>query len=306
MTLVHCEYFPDLRDILATRLVAEGFKVEADLDALLVQYLKVGQRRIQQRCRGVKWSSDLRAREATLSAPIRNVLAEIERASVAGDDLNPYLSRTLNRDKDADFNDLQFNDWGIKHLHLGDALEAPGVVKGTKELLFVIHGEEVLHFIDVGDHKDWADDDLFLIIESNWPELLADALLPGVSADTGGEFASGTFKPEDRLRLRRARIGTATVGATGMVYAPVGAGQMMDGTNFEVRELADRILDRVHRLEVAHKAQGDEIAAKIALKTGAEALPELCLKLLSVNANDLVVVVVETQSGQQVCSPSPS
>ncbi len=40
--------------------------------------------------------------------------------------------------KNAGSNDLQFNDWGMKHMHMGEVFEAPGVIKGTKELLFVM------------------------------------------------------------------------------------------------------------------------------------------------------------------------
>src|ERR1700678_2827921 len=81
MTAVHCDYFRDLRDILATRLSADGFQVETqdDHDTLLVRFLNVAQRMIPTQARRVKWSSELRGRELSLDPTVRKVLAEIER-----------------------------------------------------------------------------------------------------------------------------------------------------------------------------------------------------------------------------------
>jgi hypothetical protein len=223
---------------------------------------------------------------------LRRALANIEQSALKGEDLNPYLSRQLVKKKDAGSNDPQFNDWGIKHMHLGEVFEAPGVIKGTKDLLFVMVTNDALYFIEVGDHCDWADDRLFAIVETNWPELLADAVLPDV-------FDADVFTPEQRLKLRK-NCNILTVGPSGRTYASVGGGQMGSGLNSRIREHADHILNRLHTLEEAHKSQGAEIGAKLAQQTG-NMPAELYLKLGSIEADD-AVVVIETQTGIRIVS----
>jgi hypothetical protein len=297
---VHCNYFADLRGILVTKLGSYGFKVEptADTEAVLLRYYNVEQRRVRPQPRPVRWSNELRTREAALAPDVRRALATIEQSSTTGNDLNPYLSRqVVGKKKNARRYDPQFNDWGIKHMHLGEVYAEPGMIEGTKELLFVMVTDDALHFIDVGDHEDWADDHLFAIVETNWPELLADALLPGVSSD--GSVGS-VLTPEARLMLRE-KFTLATVGPSGRVYSAVGGGQVTTGLNFEVRRRADHVLRRLHELEQAHKSQGDEIAAKLAPRAGT-ALTELRLRLESLNPEDDEAIVLESTTGLRIVS----
>jgi hypothetical protein len=295
---VHCDYFADLRDILAAKLAADGFKVEpsADAETVLVRYLNVQQRRVDLRPRGVQWSKELRAREASLPANLRRALTNIEQSSLRGEDLNPYLSRdVVGKKKNARRSDPQFNDWGIKHMHLGEVYAEPGMIEGTHELLFGMVTNDALYFIEVGEHGDWADDRLFAILETNWPELLADAALPDVSRADDDGFVYLRPTEAQRLELRKKGLTIATIGPRGKAYAPVGGGAMMNGLNFEVAQYADHILNRLHQLQEAHKVQGAEIGAKLAQKTGS--MPtELHLKLDSIDDDD-AVVVVDAQTG---------
>lgn len=285
--MVHCDYFADLRRSLAAQLVADGFAVNPtdDAEAVLLKHLNIQQRRIGERVRTVAWSRELGAREPTLSPKHRAVIGTIERASVKGENLNPYLSRRLVRDKDADFADSMDNDWGMKHMHLNDIEESPGVIRGVNDLLFVIARDETLYLIDVGVHGDWAKQRLFEIVESNWPDLFAHALLQGVTGDS--------FSEEARLVLRK-KFSMGTTTSSGNVYVAPGGGQMANGLNMEIRIAADAILNRLSALEKAHKAQGDEIAASIRHKTGKQ-LSEVHLQLCEVAGNS-EVTVRETQT----------
>jgi hypothetical protein len=76
---VHCDYFADLRELVATKL-ADGFAVDPadDTDDVLIRYLNVRQRRIVAQPRSVRWSTELRAREASLAANLRRALANID------------------------------------------------------------------------------------------------------------------------------------------------------------------------------------------------------------------------------------
>lgn len=294
MVLVHCNYIEDLRSLLVAKLIADGFKAEPsdDVDALLIRYLNVEQRRIRQLPRSVHWSKELQSKRGSIPAPLRRGIASIEKAAVKGEDLNPYLSRQLIRKKDADSSDPQFNDWGMKHMHLGEVFESPGVVKGTKEILFVIVRDDGIYFIDVGKHGDWTDDGLFAVVETNWPELFAHAVLKNVS---GGP----TWSPAARAKMHKKFVITTT-GPSGQIYGPIGGGAATSGLNFHLRRAADGILNRIHRLEEAHKAQGDQIAPKLAQK-GGKTLTEVHLKLESIDEDD-EVIVREIQTNTRIAS----
>jgi len=288
--LVRCDYLGDLRRLLSARLVADGFAVDAgdDAEAVLLKYLNVQQRGIPPGARQVQWSRELRTREPSLPPNLRAVIDTIEQASVRGENLSPYLSRRLVRAKDADFTDPLDNDWGMKHMHLGDAEESPGVIKGTRELLFVIVRADTLYLIEVGKHGDWVSQRLFDIAESNWPELFAHAAMNGISGDN---------LSEETRRVLRKKFAMGTTVAGGKVYIAPGGGQAASGLNFELRRVADQLLNRIHALEEAHKSQGEEIAAKIERKTG-RSLGELHLQLHDVAAGgEITVVEVQTNIG---------
>src|SRR5262249_519795 len=152
---------------------------------------------------------------------------------------------------------------------------------------------DLVYFIEVGEHGDWADDRLFAIVETNWPELLAHAACSDDVTD------ADVFTPDQRLGLRKRFI-TLTVGPSGRAYTPVGGGEVGSGLNLEVRRRADHILNRLHALEKAHKVQGAEIGAMFAQQTG-NMPAELHLKLHSIEADD-AVVVIEKQTGIRIVS----
>jgi hypothetical protein len=285
---VHASFSNDLRELLAAKLVSDGYEVAPteDLDAVLVKFLNVQHRRIPPRRRGVVWSKELRTKGPTLTADQRAALARIEAASMAGADMNPYLSRRLVRS--AAFNDMLLNDWSIQHMHLGDGLNAEGLVRGTKELLFVIAKADTLYYVNVLDHAAFSDDQLFTIAETNWPHLFQHVALKS-ALGLEREVSSA-----ERAELRAAGINVFTVGSSGTVFAPAGGGSVTTGTSISVRRAAMHLLDEMRRREKDCHEHSEPIAKKVAEKTG-KALTELHLKLEM--ADDGKIRIVETQTG---------
>lgn len=291
---VSCDFYSDLRRVLMKKLDELGYFIgdEADTDAALVSFLNVCMLRIRPRPRSVRWSNSLKSRKVKLPQEILRPIEQIEEASIRGVDLNPYLSRRLVRDKKAAFIDFQFNDWGMKHLHLGESLESPGVIMGTSQLLFIIERTATLYFIEVGSHQDWAEQELFEIVVREWPELFESWRMRGV---TGLEYGNPTS--DQRKGLRSAKITTATQSEDGRVYSAPGGGQLANGCNLHVRIQADSMLYRLHAIEEIYKGNGSKIASLIAEKTG-QTLKELRLELI-----DLVnfePVIIELQTGIQL------
>lgn len=290
---VSCDFEADLRKVLLARLDGLGFCLGEGVstDEILVSFLNVSLLQISPGPRNVRWSKALMSRRLTLPQHLLRPIEQIEMASIRGEDLNPYLTRSLTKKKNAAFKDFQFNDWGMKHLHLGETKESPGVIKGTDELLFIIERPTTLYFIEVGSHQDWADQRLFEIVAREWPELFEGWRLRGV---IGMEHENPT--PDERKRLRSGNVTTPTQSNDGTVFAPPGGGQLANGCNLRVRLQADSILDRLNSLEEAYKGNGEMIAALLFEKSG-QAISEVHLVLVDLNNSE--PVILEAQTGIQ-------
>ncbi len=292
---VSCDFNSDLRRVLLTKLDKLGYSIgnETNADAVLVSFLNVCMLRIWPHPRSVRWSSSLESRKQALPSDLLRPIEKIAEASVRGADLNSYLSRALVRDKKVAAIDFQFNDWGMKHLHLGESFESPGVIKGTPELLFIIERPTTIYFIEVGTHKDWAKQELFEIVVREWPELFECWRFRGV---TGLEYGNPTAGL--RKKLRSAKITTPTQTSDGAVYSATGGGQLTNGCNLHVRIKADSMLERINALEEAYRGNGSKIASLIAEKTG-QTVAELCLEL--VDLDNFEPVIIEIQTGIRLC-----
>jgi hypothetical protein len=284
----------DLRDILATQLANDGFKVapDDDHDTLLVRHLNVAQRRIQAHPRPVLWSKELRAREADLPKEIQEALQRIQVASWHGKDLTPYLSRKIvGNKKDADFTDHSVSEWAIHHLHLGAGLARDGKIKGTNELLFAVACDDALYFIDVLDHGSFAEQRLFDIVVANWPDLFERYRVPTIVL---GRDPTQRTSAEDRAVARRNGINAMTMGPDGCAYVSPGGGIATNRSSSWPREQADRILDAIEAEYGQCLAHAQEIAGKIFVATGRK-LDVLDLKLIHIGDGALKILETQTQ-----------
>jgi len=179
---------------------------------------------------------------------VRKVLQEIAR----GEDLRPRLSKLtmsfydetptsgqLHKRQDLD---LLLNDWGIHHLHLGEA-QVGTFSNRSKNLLFVSFVGANAYVIDVLPHNDWVNERLLKVIAENWPG--DDA---GVIFEAKGIV--GLAEPvaaASRRGLRGAGV-SVLFEYNGTVYLPRG-GLTTGGTSMHVGMRAMQDLNYIWRIE---------------------------------------------------------
>ena len=260
VVLVEADFLADLRRIVLARLTAEGYGADATLgtEALLWNLLKVQHRRIEKHPRGVEWSSALRRRQPTMAADILAALGRIVIAAESGDDLNPFLSRDLASDKAFKREDMMLNELGVQHLHLGEGVDARGLVTGRDELLFAYVAEEVVHFIEVFDHKSFGDEDAFRIAQENWPQLF-EGRRSGIAPSRDPQ----PITPEQRKVLRSKHANVMVTATDGSLFFPPGGGITSSGMSPNILSTSDRMLDRLQELERWCKANGTLLADRV-------------------------------------------
>lgn len=211
----------DLGEFFAIQLTLGGYEFPRDEDAwgLAALYYALRMRTISRRSRVVHWSAELQAKRVILAADTSLALNTIEAESLAGEDLNPRMSR---RQNDVECHNDLFNDWGILHLHLGARSPRTGeLARGTSNLLFVVVREDAIYFVDQRSHGAFSDDDLGLIeiIHRNWPELIAHA------RTEDQDPTDPTVSPGRALvKLRKAGFIVPTVLSDGACYIVPGGG----------------------------------------------------------------------------------
>lgn len=146
---------------------------------------------------------------------LRPGLSVLEDRIRRGESLFPHLSRQI---FDATRQDGMLFDWGIHHLHLGvvPSRKDPRLVEGTKEVVYAILGEDVAHFLVVGDHGRWADVELLRMVKAEFPNLFNGRELKGI-------HAGRTISEKERLQLRAAGA-MVPVEIEGILYVPPGGG----------------------------------------------------------------------------------
>jgi hypothetical protein len=249
---VEAHFLDDLRRLLLRALDHAGFKVpgQPDVSRLALMYFEVSRRRIKPQPREVLWSTDLLRRQ--LDDATRAALEGIAADSRAGLDLNPRQSRFYDQ---ADFTDLLFNDWGLLHLHLRS--------KGARDVLIVAVRDDALYFVDIAVAHRFNGPELLDVVNTNWPELLADAVNPSVKG-----LARPQPEPPERKELREAGIMTPVQLSDGTTLMGPGGGYSTAGFGFESRRLADNLLQWTADNERWCKANPERIASVMAKASG--------------------------------------
>ena len=146
-----------------------------------------------------------------------------------GEDLNTHLSSRIT---DPTKPDGLLDHWGIKHLHLGKAIDArTSRIERTKNVLLCRIDENNVYFIKVAPHglgvdEPWYEKELLEIIHKNWPESIEFAKVRGAES-----VEPQVEDKEDIRALRHANLVTMMAMQDGTVYMPPGFGTTGDGTN---------------------------------------------------------------------------
>ena len=149
----------------------------------------------------------------------------------------PFLTDRVN---DTEKTDWLLWDYAIHHLHLSQKPGKSGFVKRSDWLLFAIVSDDDVYFVDVRPHRDhgfeWVRQDLLEIVHRNWPALIEDRVLHGVS----GETITDAEKKE--LRRKRANV---VHEIAGNAIAPLGWGMTADGHSALCRFLAAKLIHEI-------------------------------------------------------------
>jgi hypothetical protein len=183
--------------------------------------------------RTLKISRELLSKLAT--CPSRDAFYEILYNAGEGKDLNPYQSKGA---FNSDVHDCLFNDWGIHHLHLSNTKKKPTdfFYDRSDYLVFVRFTDDTVYFLDIQRHKEndvWSKRDFLRIIQRNWPESIADKVVPGVQWDPDlNDNEIGTLRKKGYL---------FGVNIDEKAYLLLGHGQMSSGDNFMATTMADNL-----------------------------------------------------------------
>ena len=273
------DFEQDLIRIATEGLSQYGMRVEnaASGDELLHCWVNVQLKLIPPMPRKVELSpripSSLDAIRCSADREVaRQSLDTICKRARAGDDLNPYLSRSVVKE---DYTDAMFADWGVYHLHLNEIAEGEYFAARADYWLFAIFpgGRALLIDIRRHDTTEFLQRDLLEIINSTWPEVLVGHRLVAITGQTGDTASSETIR-----MFREAGINAVqTIGSH--VYAPPGGGLTTRRTSMRVRIETDRLLVAARRATAWATNCATEIRADIK-KNGVEPPQVLDLRLV--------------------------
>lgn len=174
-------------------------------------YIDFEYRKISSVPREIKYAKNFHCPPAYEKA-----LKKVEQEIRTGASLFPRLSRQI---FDAGQQDGMLFDWGINHLHLGMIPDTknPTLIKGTKEILYLIATETTAYLLAVADHGLWADEDLLRIVKDSFPELLEPFQIKL------SFLAEPNVPEEQHLALRKNGM-NITIERDGKYYSPLGGG----------------------------------------------------------------------------------
>lgn len=239
---------------------------------LAVLFFHAGKRRIEPRPRTVKISTSFACPPEHQSGWTA-LVAKIE----AGDDLSPHLSLRI---EDAMGKDPLLLDWGVYHLHLGQALHPKNqsFTDRTGPVVFGFPTVDAFHAIGIYDHGAWSDSSVIETMHSNWPHLTQGAQL-----QRSDMSLTQNYTDEDRTKLRAAGINLITPLADGTFLFPVGGGCSGNGVwaggviaSARERKLIQGIQNQIHSqaelIEQALRAEGydgsSEVIARLNFNNG--------------------------------------
>lgn len=151
--------------------------------------------------------------------------------------------------------DLLLNQWGIYHLHLSDHIEPNGFCSRTGPVLFCFFDQHSVYFLDILEHGTahrtvWVNEDILRIIKTNWPRILDQYKLNGVSGD------SRNLTPEEKLLLRK-KHGNSNLEIDGDCYVSPGFGLLGSGTSLRYAMKSNKIIEHMAKVFEICKKDGD-------------------------------------------------
>ena len=246
----------DLEHLIRRQFDKLGIQYDKNMrvDDLAARYLEMLNRRIDPTPRRVHLSQQIYdslgalTREEDVEQSKKaldawRALFRIRHFLVRGGNVNAFLSKQIDSATGKRSKDGFLWDFGMHHFHLSNEVQASGFAKRSDYLLFARVTAKDAYLVDVRRHPHpqdlgWVRQDLLQIVHSNWPELVAPNILPGV---TGDELTD-----QERGELRRKNINVVT-NLGGEAVAPLGGGMTMDGSSVMCRYFADALMHEIER-----------------------------------------------------------
>lgn len=167
-----------------------------------------------------------------------------------GGDINPHLSKGHSSLLNADG---LLAEWGVHHFHLGTTPDPknPSYMSRTGPLLYALVSDQSLCAINIYAHQSFEDNGIVESIHRNWPELIGQYRLKGVTG--------GIWTPEQRRALRAKNTNVCMTTSDGTVYMPISGGVMSSGVNAEAVLLADYWHGKIQALQGGFEKQLDAL-----------------------------------------------
>ena len=222
MSKLKIDLVKDWQDQILAAMKSEGLNNtrKMKIDQLIISYFTY----LRKKETGLKYKIHY-AKEFSYPEEFKEALRKITDLLENGGDIGPYLSTRA-----IDFkNDYMFNNWGIIHLHLGDQPYERDCrfIKRTGLLLFMYRHDNDAYLINMVEHNRWSNLDNLQILENNWPELIENRKLYGITG------LSDVISETERFSFWKKGMDTVTEltdqnGET-MVIVPPGDGCMASG-----------------------------------------------------------------------------
>lgn len=237
------QFNQDVIDI-STRLVqafglAFGVPPGEPTELTLYRWMDYRLRHISAKPREVRKSGKFLG--LSIPSDIQTALTDIESRFKNGDDVNPFLSKTVVRNdvsdsREANRTDGLWADWKIHHFHLTvtPLVANQPFSERSGWLLFAMVYESVVAFIDVRQHSEadlWSQDDLVKTFIDSWPQQAEPFRV------TGMKLESRPMTPEDYKMMRAEGI-VVPVEHNGEHYMPPGGGVTTAITSTAVTQAA--------------------------------------------------------------------
>lgn len=244
------EFLRNLDEIAANLVAGFGLKHSLEVNGLqtpLLRWMDFRLRTIDPRPRKIHASDRF---PKSLDEPTAKALRVIEQAVRNGDDINPFQGKGLLRSdssgkKRGERTDLLWADWGIHHLHLGEASTHQYFSARGDFLLFAMFFADAALLIDVlphsGDPLLFAREDLIRVVAKNWPSVVEPYRLRGTL------IPERALDDNDRKTLRKAGLEAPLV-IDGKAYFSPGHGVTSASTPGKVTDAMFRLRRNVRFL----------------------------------------------------------
>jgi len=280
----------DAKAIIVKYLHSFGLKpVGSSTQEVLQSYFNFKHKFIQNKPRTVFMSHNLEEKARKLN--LENVLKAIKQKCIAGEDINPFLSKGTFR---LGVHDHLLNDWKIHHLHLNTnkAKSADYFNDRSDFLLFVHVTNENIYFIDIRPHDEdhvFAQRDLLRIVRDDWPQLDQQFRVGNEEMEIFPKF------DEKDIAIMRKKGYMFFTQVDNHVYAP-GLGSAVSGFSMEAGMEMDAFLSQLYKIHSYILEHDHELKTTLSAKIGRN-LPNLHFTLAF---KDWLFYVYEINSNQFV------